>query len=106
MRQKSWKPARIRRSLWEQAHAFNYAINSLIQDRGKMKRQFNLMDDSLKNVFLTLQSVLPAAIAEYETFLVKTGCEDEKKAKHFLPEPMFSQLPVVKAARENNLDLV
>jgi hypothetical protein len=83
--------------------SIDFAVNSLIDSKGKHRKQFALMDDELKNYFFTLQKLLGAVAADYESFLWKQSCENPKLAKKFLPDCLKDKLDVVKPARDNAL---
>ena len=94
---------RNRRSLYEQINAIEFAVESLIDSKGKMRKQFELMPEDLQNYFLTLQSILGAINADYESFLWKQSCENPKLAKRFLPDSLKDRLTLIKQAKENAL---
>ena len=94
---------RNRRTLWEQVKSIDFAINSLIDSKGKHRKQFELMDKDLQNYFFTLQKLLGAVAAGYEAFLWKQSCDNPKLAKRFLPDCLKEKLEVVKPARNNVL---
>ena len=84
-------------------HSIDFAVNSLIESKGKYRKQFELMDEDLKSYFYTLQNLLGAISAGYESFLWNQSCDNPKLAKRFLPDCLKEKLEIVKQARANAL---
>ena len=94
---------RNRRTCWEQCKSLEICLDSLINSKGKHKKQFELMDIGLKNQFLSLSKLLPSINASYENFLFEQSCSDPKLAKRFLPDVLKEKLELIKDSREDAL---
>lgn len=94
---------RNRRMCWEQTKALEFCLDSLINSKGKHKKQFELMPEELKNQFLTLNKLLPSINASYEEFLFHQSCSNPKLANRFLPKELKGKFELIKSARENAL---
>ena len=94
---------RNRRTAYEQLSAVEFAVESIIESKGKHRRQFDLMDGNLQNYFRTLHQLLGAINSHYECFLYDEAIHNEKKAERFLPDVLKEKLPLIKQARDNAL---
>jgi hypothetical protein len=95
--------SRSRKSLYEQLSAMSFATDRLIQNKGKHRRQFRLMDEDLQNQFKTLALLVASVKTNYESYLYDVAKEDEELAKKFMPVFLHDKVPVVLAAKDCTL---
>ncbi len=95
--------SRSRKTLYEQLSAMSFAADRLIQNKGKHRRQYRLMDEALQNQFKTLALLVSTVKTNYESYLYDVAKDDEDLAKKFMPEFLHDKVPVVLAAKDCSL---
>lgn len=95
--------SRSRKSLYEQLSAMSFAADRLIQNKGKHRRQYRLMDEDLQNQFKTLALLVSTVKTNYESYLYDVAEDDLDLAKKFMPEFLHEKVPVALAAKNCTL---